>query len=219
VPSSFGIHLDSTVTPRAVFFNERVTHPSLKFSLGFIVQSDHDSKPTVTYLCLADIRWVESEVWITTPSTAILQSRGFALLPSDNNLKKEIGQADQRVMVDSSWADSIFNGVSVTYPDESIATNPSAGIRKYCKTHRGTEPIDANHFSEECEMITYSMILTDSIRRVPSVNGYTDQRQPVGVGNTELYFQPYHQVHAYKIEGVLLQLAWTVLIIHAMLVR
>lgn len=214
--TNLGISMDYPNNVRTIFFNQSSINSTTAFSMGFIAQPKQGKRfPVEAFLCLADIRWVESEVWAVTPSSSIFQSGNVTALPSSETLSGDTNQ-NQLVKVHSNWADSI-NDLHVKYTNDSgteVDTNPFARIWDYCATAG-----DGGYFGE-CQMAGYAMLLTDTIRRLPLLQ---KARPPASyqVGEaktTKLYMRLYHQIHAYQLQGTLIQLAWAVLLLHTMLV-
>lgn len=212
--------------PGTLFVDSQSIGKALGFdvSTAFILK-DGLKKSNQTYLCLVDARWVEADVWMSAPYASIQYSGSTA----DPFLKETWvnPKESQMIKITPEWAHSIDSDLSISPPlGCDGVTSPFNFTRDHCSNLLRT---DNTTMQPRCEMIAYSLLLTDFLRRVQAHFAY----HPLSDygrwdGSSRIFIPPndvtrldtllFHQVHSYKLEGVLLRLALTVLLVHVMLV-
>lgn len=180
------------------------------------------------YLCLVDARWIESQLWFTAPYATITRSGVPMDSISDGTGKKTTSKTSSVIDITTEYANSLDSNLTVDpryhqKPAETAQVRPFAFIRRYCGQSVPQGP--------KCQMLAHTVYLTDSLRRTQSYFGYyaasdvyrlgtnsSDYQKKVPGNLTRLDYQLYHQLHAYKFEGLIVKLSMSVLLLHMMLV-
>lgn len=229
-PGLFSQNISSILmepTSQTLFFDQSSvnSNSTLSFSVGFIVPSTY---PENTFMCLVDMRWIESEVWVTTSSRYVLQYRSSVAMPQDQTLQATEDGSHPMVTIDPAWAYTINNDLQMRYSDNSgQVSGPFDYFKVYCSSTFGGDSYVPTSLSKKCEMAAYAMLMTDVLRTAPLVYGFTKSLDSLPPSKMNLrqsgqfskvYMRPFHQVYAYRLEGALLQLSIAVLLLHTMMV-
>ncbi|KAI3392069.1 hypothetical protein diail_6298 [Diaporthe ilicicola] len=173
------------------------------------------------YLCLVDARWIESQVWFTAPYATIMRS-GISIDSVWADTGTNATKSSPTIAITTEYANSLDSNLTVDSDYQQgqgrmAQTQPFAFIRRYCG-QSVPSPL-----GPKCAMLAHTLYLTDSLRRTQSLFRYysassmsKSDLKPENL--TRLDYQLYHQLHAYKFEGLIVKLSMSVLLLHVMLV-
>lgn len=173
-------------------------------------------------LCLIEVAWIEGRSWISTPDSTILQesvSRSFWDRTAVN------------VDIPSEWANSIMVPPRETKPTAS--TSGYTGIVPYIEaqcSQRGGNTTGIHTGPEtrrdRCAVMASALFLTGLVQKIPASSERLTASSGGGVAlppgkaaqATVIETRFYHQTHSYRFEGVILFLAFSVLVLHVLVV-
>lgn len=195
-------------------------------STALLMSGGYSANNPATYLCLVDARWIESHIWFTAPYATIMQSGvSMETLRAATGSDRPIAATSPVINITSEYANSLDADLTVSSiyknnPDSAALTSPFDFIQRYC--HRNVEYL----LGPKCSMLAHTLYLTDSLRRTQALFRYhsaTEIRESETLTLdpdkwTKLDYRLYHQLHAYKFEGLIIKLSMSVLLIHMMLV-
>ncbi|KAK2614599.1 hypothetical protein N8I77_001408 [Diaporthe amygdali] len=239
----FTLHLDNTFRHTVKQIEEQgkpnttyidISHllpPDITISTAlFMYDGKSSSVYHPVYLCLVDARWIESQVWFTAPYATIMRS-GISLDSISAGIGKNTSaQANSMIAITTQYANSLNSDLTVDSkyqqgPGKTAQVQPFELIHRYCNQ---SVPYS---LGPKCGMLAHALYLTDSLRRTQSYFRYyaasdVTKSDPNTVGSpsskadhlTRLDYQLYHQLHAYKLEGLIVKLSMSVLLLHVMLV-
>lgn len=194
-------------------------------STALLIDGGLNPPNNITYLCLVDARWIESNVWFTAPYGTILRS-GISMkslqATTGSNATKTISPV---INIDTGYVNSLdanpnFASSYMRQLGNTDDFNPFDHIQSRCSM------TVAYSLRPKCLILAHTLYLTDSLRRAQSSFRYYTAKQIKGSEFvllqpdqwTKLDYRLYQQLHAYKFEGSLIKLSMSVLLVHMMLV-
>lgn len=205
----------------------RLLPPGLNASTALLMYTgpSYQTRNPTTYFCLVDARWIESHVWFTAPYATIMRS-GVSLesvqaITGSNNTEA----ASPVINITAEYANSLNTSLVVASTDDEDPSSASQAspfdfIHRYC-----IQSV-AYRLRPKCLILAHTLYLTDSLRRTQSFFRYysalellESETMPLDQERwTKLDYRLYHQLHAYRFEGLIIKLSMSVLLVHMMLV-